>query len=203
MKIKRKLVIILLFVYAVSNFTASDIQIRKLKQNYIEFVKPFAKEAEQQSGISSDFMIAQSALETGWGRNVRKDAYTSKNSNNYFNIKKKISDNFDFVTIDTKEFLTARQLKYLKSIHKNVKIISVDKKGLRYCTVIDQFRAYLNVKASFLDYAEYLSNSARYRNAMKVKCDVPKFAIELQKSGYATAPNYAENIIAIWDQNLK
>ena len=39
-------------------------------KEFITKYKPFAIETERKTGISHLFILAQSALETGWGKNV-------------------------------------------------------------------------------------------------------------------------------------
>ena len=181
-----------LIILAASVFSAAS-----NKQDFIDLVRPFADEASKTSGISADFMISQSALETGWGKFVRVDINTGRSSNNFFNIKKKSTDDCDFVTIITHEYLTPQELKHVRSIGKKV-VIEGKSCGKLYCSVLDTFRAYPSPRESFVDYANYLSHSSRYRKAMEVKDSVPDFAVALMNAGYATNPNYAALIINIW-----
>ncbi|MGH2645755.1 MAG: glucosaminidase domain-containing protein, partial [Chitinophagaceae bacterium] len=48
-------------------------------KQYVDEYGPYAMQSEKDTGISALFSLAQSALETGWGRQVK--------GNNMFGIK--------------------------------------------------------------------------------------------------------------------
>jgi len=62
------------------------------------------------------------------------------------------------------------------------------------------FRAYGSQAQSFADHGLMLSTLARYRPAFAYTYQPDKFAIALQAGGYATAKNYAKNLIALMKQ---
>ena len=51
------------------------------QERFIADLYPGAMKAAQHTGMSHELMLAQAALETGWGLKVLH------NTNNYFNIK--------------------------------------------------------------------------------------------------------------------
>ena len=58
--------------------------------------------------------------------------------------------------------------------------------------VKDWFRKYDTPEECFTDHAEFFFRNKRYAKALLVKADPYKFAEEVAKAGYATAPNYAK-----------
>jgi len=68
-------------------------------------------------------------------------------------------------------------------------------------TVKALFRAYDNYGESFSDYVDYIKTrtmpdgTLRYKAALDVKDDWKKYIVEVAKAGYATDPNYANQVI--------
>lgn len=62
-----------------SNTSSSSAQMGDDKQGFIAMMAPSALSASQQTGLDPRLIIAQSAVETGWGEHVP--------NNNYFGIK--------------------------------------------------------------------------------------------------------------------
>ncbi|MEW5766575.1 MAG: LysM peptidoglycan-binding domain-containing protein [bacterium] len=62
------------------------------------------------------------------------------------------------------------------------------------------FRRYNNLIESFQDHARVISESSRYREAMRWVDDPKRFVRELRKAGYATNPRYADIIIGIMER---
>jgi Mannosyl-glycoprotein endo-beta-N-acetylglucosaminidase len=61
----------------------------------------------------------------------------------------------------------------------------------------DAFRAYRRVRDSFEDHGQALARLPFYTTAMKYAASPDRFAVELQRAGYATAPTYAANLTGI------
>lgn len=126
-----------------------------------------ARQAQATSGIPATFMVAQAALETGWGKHeIRFD--DGRTSHNLFGIRAGIHWKGPVAEIWTTEFVNGTAQK-----------------------VRGQFRAYGSYEESFNDYARLISQSPRYANAMRHLGDPQAYAAALQQAGYATAPNYA------------
>ena len=66
-----------------------------------------------------------------------------------------------------------------------------------YTKVKAWFRKYNSVEESFEDWAKLISGSARYKNALNYADQPELFITEIANSGYATDPNYANQIISI------
>ena len=143
---------------------------------------PYALESERKTGISALFILAQSALETGWGQHAP--------GNMMFGVKATVStppENRQLV--QTTEILSTDKAKFPV-------IISIEKRpdGKFKYTVKDWFRKYDSPEESFTDHANLFVNNKRYAKALLVRSDPYKFAEEVAKAGYATEPTYAERL---------
>lgn len=129
-----------------------------------------ARAVSAGSGIPADFMIAQAAHETGWGRREIRGSDGS-NSFNLFGIKAGAGWTGPTVTTTTTEVIDGTPRK-----------------------VQARFRAYGSYEESFRDYARLISSSPRYADAMRAAGDAGAFASGLQRAGYATDPDYASKL---------
>ena len=138
---------------------------------FVKSLWPHAKQVAEQLGVSAKALIAQAALETGWGRRlVGRDGAVS---HNLFGIKAGGSWRGDKMNSATHEFVN----------------------GVRQRQRAD-FRAYTNPAESFADYARLIGGS-RYAAVRGTGEDAHRFASALQHAGYATDPSYANKITAI------
>lgn len=147
-------------------------------EKFIESLYPYAKSVQDQTGVDARLMLAQSALETGWGKRqiLNQDG---SSSHNLFGIKAHHGWQGDETEILTTEFRQGVAMKERAS-----------------------FRAYHSYEDSFKDYANFLQSNERYQPAFDHLNDPKAFAQALQKSGYATDPNYADKISRIMDRYL-
>jgi flagellum-specific peptidoglycan hydrolase FlgJ len=67
----------------------------------------------------------------------------------------------------------------------------------KWGTVDANFAKYNSFAQSVTEHARFLLKNKRYVPAFKVKGDADAFAREIDKAGYATAPNYAASLIAL------
>jgi flagellar protein FlgJ len=131
-----------------------------------------ARAAAQATGIPPQFMLAQAALESGWGRHeIRRD--DGSPSYNLFGIKAGRNWSGQIVTRATTEYV-----------------------GGRARTMRETFRAYGSYAEAFRDYANLMASNPRYAAVLKQK-DAAGFARSLQQAGYATDPQYADKLIRI------
>ena len=155
-------------------------------KEFIKQYKPFALETERKTGISHLFTLAQAALESGWGeRGV---------GNNFFGIK--VPKNLVSSMLNEKKQLL-RTTEVLSSANAVFpKIFSIKKRadGKYTYSVLDWFRKYETQEECFTDHAQFFFKNKRYAKALLVKSDPYKFAEEVAKAGYATAPNYADSL---------
>jgi flagellar protein FlgJ len=150
---------------AVSQFTSPE--------HFISVLYPHAEKAAKSLGTSAEVLIAQSALETGWGQKVvRRNDGTM--SHNLFNIKADKRWQGDKTSVNTLEF---------------EKGIAVQQKA--------DFRMYDNLEQSFNDFVSFINQGDRYQDARKVAAEPTQFIKALQKAGYATDPQYANKVINV------
>lgn len=157
-------------------------------KEFIKQYKPFALETERKTGISHLFILAQAALESGWGeRGV---------GNNFFGIK--VPKNLVSNTPANKKqlFKTTEVLNDPNLGYKFPQVMSIYQlpSGKYKYEVKDWFRKYDTPEECFTDHAEFFFKNKRYAKALLVKSDPYKFAEEVAKAGYATAPNYADSL---------
>jgi flagellar protein FlgJ len=139
-------------------------------------MRPHAEQAAREIGVDPDALLAQAALETGWGRSVPCNA-NGECSFNLFGIKAGSQWSGATVNVPTLEFESG---------------IPVRK--------VERFRAYGSPADSFRDYAALIRDSSRYASARGAGDNVEAFASALQQGGYATDPNYAQKITAVADE---
>lgn len=134
-----------------------------------------AMKASQKSGIPHQLIIAQAALESGWGHR-EIPAQDGKSSFNLFGIKATPDWQGEKTEITTTE--------YVHGVAKKVKAA---------------FRVYQSYAEALSDYAVLLSRNPRYHKV--TQAGTPEMAAHaLQSGGYATDPNYAEKLIDIMKQ---
>lgn len=143
---------------------------------FVEKVWPQAVEASRATGIPARFLVAQAALETGWGKFELKNADGTP-SHNLFNIKAGKSWSGDTVSTATTEYVNGA------ATRENAR-----------------FRAYGSYADSFRDYANLIRNNPRYA-AVVGQSDATAFARGLQAAGYATDPQYADKLARIINGN--
>ena len=143
---------------------------------------PYARETEAKTGISALFVLAQSALETGWGKSV--------SGNNMFGVKATASTPAEKRQL----VLTTEILKTSKAQFPEILKITPREDGTYLYRVRDWFRRYDTPEESFTDHANFFFKNKRYAKALEVKGDPYKFAEAVAKAGYATEPTYAERL---------
>ncbi len=141
-------------------------------KDFVSALTEPAKAVQDKIGVPFQVVIAQAALETGWGQKIIKDKQGSS-SNNLFNIKADDRWAGEQIQKDTLEFELGAMVK--KSA---------------------PFRAYQSLEESFNDYADFLVGNDRYQDALQNPGNVEHFLQGLQKAGYATDPQYANKIMA-------
>ena len=138
--------------------------------DFIAKLYPYAQKAASLLGVEPKFLIAQAALETGWGQKLINHQDGSA-SFNLFGIKANKGWQGEQTSITTHEFMQGRKVK-----------------------IQDEFRAYRNWQHGFDDYVNFIKTNERYQTAVANAGDANRYFEELQKAGYATDPNYADKI---------
>ena len=142
-------------------------------QQFIATLRPQAKEAAAALGVDPDLLLAQAALETGWGKRIIRHP-DGRSSHNLFNIKAGRRWQGDRVLVGTLEYVDG---------------VAVKKRAA--------FRAYDDYRHSFADYVSLL-RQPRYREALRHAGEPEKYLRALQQAGYATDPDYADKILRIY-----
>jgi flagellar protein FlgJ len=142
-------------------------------QDAIQFVGamlPTIQRAAASLGVSPVGMLAQAALETGWGKRMPHTADGAP-SLNMFGIKADDHWTGARASANTVEFsggvATARRA---------------------------SFRAYGSVEESVSDFASLLQNAPRYRNALAGGENTEGYINAMGNAGYATDPQYASKL---------
>ncbi len=144
-------------------------------EDFVEQLWPWAQEAADKLGLAAPALLAQAALETGWGKHLMQTA-EGGSAHNLFGIKADTDWEGGKVQVGTLEFEQG---------------VAVRKK--------DSFRAYETFRDSFNDYVDFLQSNPRYSQALGSAGDPKAYFSELQKAGYATDPRYAEKITAVME----
>ncbi len=140
---------------------------------FVQELMPHAQAVANQLGIKPEVIVAQSVLETGWGKHTMRHNDGSV-SFSLFGIKADHRWSGDTVQVSTLEFKDGHMQKETA-----------------------QFRAYDSVGEAIQDYVHFIKNNARYKNALNNNGDDIHYVKGLQKAGYATDPAYAKKILNI------
>jgi flagellar protein FlgJ len=147
-------------------------------EEFVEKLMPLAEKVAGELGVDPRVLLAQSALETGWGRSMVRSPDGS-NSNNLFNIKADRRWDGDSAQVAT--------LEYRDGVAQREKAL---------------FRSYPSYEDSFNDYVDFLKNSSRYQQALQSADNPYDYIQKLQDAGYATDPAYADKIKNIFEGEL-
>ncbi|MBA4290610.1 MAG: flagellar assembly peptidoglycan hydrolase FlgJ [Pseudomonas sp.] len=140
------------------------------KDEFIAAMLPMAEKAADKIGVDPRYLVAQAALETGWGKSIIRQQDGSS-SHNLFGIKTHNTWEGDSARVLTTEYRDGKAVKEAAA-----------------------FRAYDSFAHSFEDYVTFLQGNGRYEKALAAVDKPGQFAQELQKAGYATDPQYARKI---------
>jgi flagellar protein FlgJ len=141
-------------------------------KEFVNRVWPHAVEVSRSTGIPPQFLVAHSALESGWGKSEIRQADGSS-SHNLFGIKAGKNWTGPTVEATTTEYVNGQPQQ-----------------------VVERFRAYASYEESFRDYANLLRNNSRYSAVIGSQSGT-EFAKGLQQAGYATDPMYADKLSRI------
>lgn len=142
----------------------------------VSFVKALwsdAVEVAEKLNVDPKLLIAQAALETGWGKSIIGNGQGS--SFNLFNIKADPSWGGNQMLKSTLEY----------------------ENGLGVMRR-EPFRSYGSFGESFLDYMNFLQTNPRYEATLGMTNDPASYLESLQDAGYATDPKYANKVYQIY-----
>ncbi|KPN83570.1 hypothetical protein RZ77_08110 [Apilactobacillus kunkeei] len=136
--------------------------------NFISTISPIAQSIANSNNLYASTMVAQAALESGYGT-----SNLTQSANNLFGIK-----SFDGTGV-------------------KLKTLEYNSKGQAYSTYA-YFKSYNSIMDSLQGYATFLTVNSRYANVFKSQAkDGFEAATNIQKDGYATDPSYASKLINI------
>ncbi len=137
-------------------------------RNFVNKLWPHAVEAAAELGVSPHLLLAQAALETGWGKHQVRTS-DGGSSFNLFNIKAGKSWQGERASASTTEHVNGR------AVRENA-----------------EFRAYGSYGEAFADYARLLKSNPRYAGVLNQ--DAEGFINGLKQGGYATDPAYGDKL---------
>jgi peptidoglycan hydrolase FlgJ len=138
--------------------------------DFVNRMMPPIRRAASALGLNPAGLLAQAALETGWGQRMPRNPDGSS-SFNMFGIK--AGDGWT----------GARAVADSMEVSHGVAT-----------TKRTAFRAYGSIEESVDDFAGMLKNSPRYREAIAAGADAQAYIAHIGKSGYATDPEYANKL---------
>lgn len=140
---------------------------------FIRDLMPHARRGAAELGVDPAVIVAQAALETGWGQKMIRHP-DGRNSFNLFGIKAGSHWPGARVSVQTLEFEGG---------------VAVKKRAA--------FRSYASLDEAVSGYVDFLRDNPRYRQALEQAGDADAYLDGLEAAGYATDPRYAEKIRAI------
>jgi peptidoglycan hydrolase FlgJ len=159
---------------ALGSNAADDAAATSPAEQFVAKLLPHANAAAAALGIEPRLLLAQAALETGWGGAPAKQT-DGTSAHNLFGIKA----GGTWPGARTAQWTTE---------HEN----GVDVRRR------DDFRAYASNAASLADYVDVISNTPRYAAALANAADPEAYARAVQAAGYATDPKYADKWLSIY-----
>lgn len=154
------------------------------QRRFVLIYYPFAKKVQERVGISCVFLLAQCALETGWGSTIVGNMMFGVKDTDGINGNEQLITTTEYHSTDTVKYPTILWIKKIKD------------KLFKY-RIKDWFRKYNTPEDSFFDHSQFFFKNKRYKTALTVKDDYVAFAREVAKAGYATDPTYADKLISI------
>lgn len=143
---------------------------------FVATMLPMAQQAADRIGVDPLYLVAQAALETGWGKSVMRQQ-NGNSSYNLFGIKATGNWQGAQARAITSEFRDGQMVKETAD-----------------------FRSYNSYQDSFHDLVTLLQSNNRYKDVLNAADKPEQFVRELQKAGYATDPEYASKISQIAKQ---
>jgi flagellar protein FlgJ len=156
-----------------AGFTPSAADPETMTQSAADFVNqvlPTIRNAAQALGVNPLGLLAQAALETGWGKRMARTA-DGATSLNLFGIK--ADENWDGARA------TASTVEYSGGVATQ-----------RHAA----FRVYGTLEESVKDFVNLLKNSPRYHQVVAAGQDAQAYVNGIGRSGYATDPDYSHKL---------
>jgi flagellar protein FlgJ len=149
---------------------ASDGTTAQHAAQFVSAVLPTIRRVATSLGVNPLGLLAQAALETGWGKRMARTADGSP-SLNMFGIKAGEGWGGARAVADTVEFSGG---------------VATQRRTA--------FRAYGSIEESVSDFANLLTSSPRYREAIAAGANAQAYIHGIAKSGYASDPEYGNKL---------
>lgn len=147
-------------------------------EEFVQQLLPLAESVASELGVDPRVLLAQAALETGWGKHIIQQSEGSP-SYNLFNIKADSRWNGDQAQVNT--------LEYREGVAQQERA---------------SFRVYGSYEESFKDYVQFLNANPRYEDALQKVANPFEYVEALQQAGYATDPEYSNKISRIYSGDI-
>ncbi len=167
-------------------------------KEFVEKYYSFAKQCEDETGLSAIATLTQAALESGWGASIPGNMFFGIKADKAWTGKKQLLRTFEkFKSSDREKWRAwfTSGGREIISIKENYQI----KNGISYdlWTVRTYFRAYETPADCFKDHYDFFVKNSRYKDALAVKHDYNLFFEEIHQAGYATGVNYSNTLKGI------
>lgn len=142
------------------------------RERMVEWIDKYGQlsfDVGKKFGIPYEAILAQSALESGWG-----DSDLTKQGNNFFGIKTGKNWTGGVWTGPTQEEFNGNRV-----------------------SIVDGFRTYPTIEAGFNGYGEFITSNSRYRPALAFPGNPEQYIIAIKNAGYATASEYVPNNVGL------
>lgn len=148
---------------------------RSAPEAFIDELLTPARDAARRTGVPAPLILAQAALETGWGRH-RITTEDGADSHNLFGIKAGADWRGRTTDVTTHEYIDGQRVRR-----------------------VERFRVYDSYQDAFADHGRLLTGNDRYAGVLRAG-DTGQAARALQDGGYATDPAYADKLVRLMDQ---
>ncbi len=143
-------------------------------EEFVSALRPGVEAAAQELGVSPRILMAQAALETGWGQHLPADADAV--SYNLFGIKADPGWQGESVQSTTTEYRDGQP-----------------------DSSVERFRRYTDYSESVRDYVRFIQDQPRYAAALDHGGSDQRYIQALSEAGYATDPHYAARVLQVAD----
>jgi flagellar protein FlgJ len=167
-------------------------------QDFVNQYLAFAKQTETKTGISAIAILAQAALESGWGEKAPGNMFFGVKDFDGLNGNEQLLTTFEY---SRRNNLTPKQIG-LETITAITPVMIKGEKFFKY-TGQAYFRKYATPEESFTDHARVFlttklpNGTLRYQKALDVKSDPIKFVHAVAAAGYAQSPTYGDTLASI------
>ena len=154
--------------------TAAETPTAHSRRHFVNALLPHARRAAERLGVDPKLLVAQAALETGWGASIPRHA-DGRSTHNVFGMK------------------AGASWKGEKAGAWTLEVVDGVPERRRA-----DFRAYDSIAESFADYAAVIEGLSRYADARRDAADPAAYARAVADAGYATDPGYADKWLAVY-----